>query len=69
MINADTTAMTNADTQLTFLDEWSPNHLQSDTAKSLLQGGLMISAVKYEKARMSINNSVFYITNNVKKFR
>ena len=39
-----------------FLNEWSPKHLQSNTAKLLLQGGLMISAVKYEKARMFINN-------------
>ena len=63
------TAMINADTQLVLLDEWSPDHLQSDTAKLLLQGGLMISAVKYEKARMFINNSAFYITtNNVPNF-
>ena len=61
--------MINADTQLVLLDEWSPDHLQSDTAKLLLQDGLMISAVKYEKARMLINNSVFYITtNNVPNF-
>ena len=38
--------------------------MQSDTAKLLLQGGLMISAVKYEKARMFINKSAFYITTN-----
>ena len=56
------------------MDEWSPDHLQSDTAKLLLQGGLMVSAVKYEKARMFINNSAFYITsrltmsNNVPNF-
>ena len=63
------TAMINSDTQLVFLDEWSPDHLQSDTAKLLLQGGLMVSAVKYEKARMFINNSAFYITtNNVPNF-
>ena len=61
--------MINADTQLVFLDEWSPDHLQSDTAKLLLQGGLMISAAKYEKARMFINNSAFHITtNNVPNF-
>ena len=63
------TAMINSDTQPTFLNEWSPDHLQSDTAKRLLQGGLMVSAVKYEKARMFINNSAFYITtNNVPNF-
>ena len=63
------TAMTNSDTQLVVLDEWSPEHLQSDTAKLLLQGGVMISAVKYEKARMFINNSAFDITtNNVPNF-
>ena len=61
---AFSTAMINSDTQLVFLDEWSPEHLQSDTAKLLLQGGIMISAVKYEKARMFINNSAFYITTN-----
>ena len=61
--------MTNSDTQLVVLDEWSPEHLQSDTAKLLLQGGVMISAVKYEKARMFINNSAFDITtNNVPNF-
>ena len=61
--------MINSDTQLVFLDEWSPDHLQSDTAKLLLQGGLMVSAVKYEKARMFINDSAFYITtNNVPNF-
>ena len=58
------TAMINSDTQSVFLDEWSPKHLLSDTAKLLLQGSLMISAVKYEKARMFINNSAFYITTN-----
>ena len=66
---AFSTAMINSDTQLVFLDEWSSEHLQSDTVKLLLQGGVMISAVKYEKARMFINNSAFYITtNNVPNF-
>ena len=61
--------MTNSDTQLVFLDEWSTEHLQSDTAKLLLQGSVMISAVKYEKARIFIDNSAFYITtNNVPNF-
>ena len=55
------TAMINSDTQLVFLDEWSPDHLQSDTAKLLLQGGLMVCAVKYEKARMFVNNSAYII--------
>ena len=56
--------MISSDTQLVFLDEWSPDHLQSDTDKLLLQGGLVVSAVKHEKARMFINNSAFYITTN-----
>ena len=61
--------MTNSDTQLVFLDEWSTEHLQSDTAKLLLQVSVMISAVKYEKARIFIDNSAFYITtNNVPNF-
>ena len=61
--------MINSDTQLVFFDEWSPDHLQSDTAKLLLQGGLMVSAVKYEKAGAFIDNSAFYIaTNNVPNF-
>ena len=59
-----TTAMINSDTQLVFLDEWSPDHLQSDTAKLLLQVRLMVSAVKYKKARMFVNNSAFHITTN-----
>ena len=46
-------------------DEWSPDHLQSDTAKLLLQGGLMISAVKYEKARMFINNFKMFETQSM----
>ena len=58
------TAKINSDTQLAFLDEWNPDHLQSDNAKLLLQGRLMVSAVKYEKARMFENNSAFYITTN-----
>ena len=63
------TAMINSDTQLVILEEWSPDHLQLDTAKLLLQGGLMVNAVKYEKARMFVNNSAFYITtNNVPHF-
>ena len=33
---AFSTAMINADTQLVLLNEWSPDHLQSDTAKLLL---------------------------------
>ena len=33
------TAMINSDTQLVFLDEWSSDHLLSDTAKLLLQDG------------------------------
>ena len=52
-----------------FLDEWSTEHAQSDKVKLLLQGCLMISAVKYEKASMFINSLTFYVTkNNVPNF-
>ena len=63
------TAMINSDTQLVFLDEWNPDHVQWDTAKLLLEGSLMVSAMECKKAMMFVNNSAFYImTNHVPHF-
>ena len=40
-------AMMGEDTELVFLDEWSENTLQADLAKIVLQGGYMVTCVKY----------------------
>ena len=56
-------------TQIVLLDEWSENTLQSDLAKTVLQGGYMVTAVKHGEARTIINQCPFYIaTNQVPKF-
>ena len=57
-------AMISDETQLVFLDEWSETTLQSDMAKTVLQGGLMVKSVKHQTAKCIINNSPFYITTN-----
>ena len=62
-------AMINDDTQIVLLDEWSGNTLQAHLAKTVLQGGYMVTAVKHGKARTIINRCPFYITTNqVPKF-
>ena len=62
-------AMINDDTQIVLLDEWSENTLQADLAKTVLQGGYMVTAVKHGEARTIINQCPFYITTNqVPKF-
>ena len=35
-------------TQLAILEEWSENTLQSDMAKSMLQGGFVVKSVKHQ---------------------
>ena len=62
-------AMINDYTQIVLLDEWSENTLQADLAKTVLQGGYMVTAVKHGEARTIINRCPFYITTNqVPKF-
>ena len=62
-------AMLTDDTQLVIVDEWSANTMDSTLAKTILQGGWMVTAVKHDKPRRVINNSPYYITtNNVPNF-
>ena len=56
--------MINEDTQLVFLDEWTSDTLQSDTAKTVLQGGHMIKSVKHGPPVAVNNRAPFYITTN-----
>ena len=49
-------------TQLMVLDEWSEYTLQSDMAKSVLQGGFMVKSVKHKTAKCIENKAPFYIT-------
>jgi hypothetical protein len=57
--------------QLVIIDEWLSNRMQSDLAKTVLQGGWMVTSVKHGPPRCVNNNSPFYITttNNVSDFR
>ena len=57
-------SMITNDTQLVFVDEWSENTLQSDLAKTILQGAWMVIAVKHGPAKCIMNNSPYYITTN-----
>ena len=41
-------------TQLAIIDEWSENTLQSDMAKSVLQGGFMVKSVKHQTPKCTI---------------
>ena len=63
-------AMITETTQLVIIDEWSSNRMQSDLAKTVLQGGWMVTSVKHGPPRCVNNNSPFYITtNDVPNFR
>ena len=57
-------AMIEEHTQLVVLDEWSEYTLQSDMAKSVLQGGSMVKSVKHKTAKCIENKAPFYITTN-----
>ena len=57
-------AMINDDTQIVLLGEWSENTLQADLAKTVLQGGYMVTAAKHGETRTIINRCPFYITTN-----
>ena len=62
-------AMITNDTQLVIVDEWSATTMESDLAKSILQGGWMVTAVKHGQPRTVLNNSPYYIaTNHVPDF-
>ena len=51
-------------TQLVIIDEWSSNTMNADLAKTLLQGGWMVTAVKHGLPRSVNSYSLFYITTN-----
>ena len=56
-------------TQLTIIDEWSSSKMRSDLAKTILQGGWMVTSIKHGLPKCVNNNSPFYIsTNNVPDF-
>ena len=57
-------AMVTDDTELVIVDDWSASTLQSDLAKTILQGGWMVTAVKHSNPKCVANNSPFYITTN-----
>ena len=64
-------SMITDDTQLVFIDERSANTytMTSDLAKTILQGGWMVTAVKHSQPRCLNYHSPFYITtNNVPDF-
>jgi len=48
--------MISEDTELVFVDEWSPQTLDAEDAKKLLQGGYFVTAVKHKV------NSQYHIT-------
>ena len=57
-------AMIEEHTQLVMLDEWSEYTLQSDMAKSVLQGEFMVKSVKHKTAKCIENKAPFYVTTN-----
>ena len=57
-------AMTEEHAQLVVLDEWSEYTLQSDMAKSVLQGRFMVKSVKHRTAKYIKNKAPFYIPTN-----
>ena len=57
-------SMINDSTELVVIDDWSSYTMQSDLAKTLLQGGWLVSVVKHEQPKCVWNNSPFYITTN-----
>ena len=51
--------------QLVIIDKWSPNTMNSDHAKTILQGGWMVTAIKHGEPRCVNCFSPFYITFNM----
>ena len=56
--NQFSTAIIGEDTQIVIIDEWSD--MSPNLAKSLLQGGWMVGAVKHNSPRF-INNNIFFV--------
>ena len=56
--------MINDATELVIIDDWCGATMQSDLAKTLLQGGWLVTAVKHQQPKCVWNNSPFYITTN-----
>ena len=57
-------SMINNDTQLVIIDEWCATRMNSELAKTILQGGWMVTAVKHGQPRCVNSFSPFYITTN-----
>ena len=57
-------SMINDETELVIIDDWSGQTMDSDLAKTLLQGGWFVTAIKHEQPKSVWNNSPFYITTN-----
>lgn len=57
-------SMIDENTELVFMDEWSENTLNSDMAKTVLQGGMMVKSIKHQSPSIVDNSSPFYITTN-----
>lgn len=57
-------SMINDETEIVIIDDWSGHTMDCDLAKTLLQGGWFVTAVKHEQAKCVWNNSPFYITTN-----
>ena len=57
-------AMMNEFTQLVFIDEWSTSSMDSELAKTILQGGWMKTSVKHQQPRCFFSTCPFYITAN-----
>ena len=62
--NQFSTSMVDENTQIVIIDEWSASKIESDLAKTLLQGGWMTTAVKHKQPRCFFNSCPFYITTN-----
>jgi hypothetical protein len=54
----------NEDTQLIIIDEWCASTMPAELAKTNLQGGWLVTAVKHTQPRHMICHSPFYITTN-----
>jgi hypothetical protein len=52
------------DTQLIIIDKWCGTRMNSELAKTILQGGWMVTAVKHGQPRCVNSFSPFYITTN-----
>ena len=57
-------SMINDETELVIIDDWSGQTMDSDLAKTLLQGRWFVTAIKHEQPKSVWNNSPFYITTN-----